>query len=97
MHFHCCDWKLEVDGDDIEVDDYVIDDDIKDAPEATAPSELPAMMRSMVAPAAVKEKAGTSFEVNINAAFKQPVKYKAGNGREQTLVQIPQCSVEVAF
>ena len=52
-------WQAkEVDGDDIEVDDYVDDNDNKDTTVATAPNELPAMVTSMVTPGAIKEKAG---------------------------------------
>ena len=39
----------------------------------------------------------TVFEVNINAAFYGPVKYKAPNGREQVLVQIPRSSTEAFY
>ena len=39
----------------------------------------------------------TVFEVNINAAFYGPVRYKAANGREKVMVRIPRSSTEAAY
>ena len=45
-------------------------------------------------PAAAKNH---TFEVNMNAAYKDPVKYNAANGKDQVLLRIPRSGTEASY
>ena len=38
-----------------------------------------------------------TFEVNMNAAYKDPVKYNAANGKDQVLLRIPRSGTEASY